>query len=67
MVDKEQSGAVAAAESSRRDAEAKAKEESDLVNSCQVPLLRQPKSPSLNQPSKYDQRHRLAVYYEGTH
>lgn len=36
MVDKEQSGAAAAAESSRRDMEMKAKEESDLVHECQV-------------------------------
>lgn len=36
LVDKEQSGAAAAAESSRRDAEVKAKEESDLVHECQV-------------------------------
>lgn len=36
QADREQSGAVAAAESSRREAEAKAKEESDLVHTCQV-------------------------------
>lgn len=36
VVDREQSGAVAAAESSRRDMEMKAKEESDLVHECQV-------------------------------
>lgn len=36
MADKEQSGAAAAAESSRRDMEMKAKEESDLVHECQV-------------------------------
>lgn len=34
--DREESGAAAAAESSRREAEAKAKEESDLVRACQV-------------------------------
>lgn len=39
VVDKEQSGAVAAAETSRREAEAKAKEELDLVNACQVRLF----------------------------
>lgn len=36
VVDREQSGAAAAAESSRRDMEMKAKEESDLVHECQV-------------------------------
>lgn len=36
VVDREQTGAAAAAESSRRDMETKAKEESDLVHECQV-------------------------------
>ncbi|CAM9809238.1 unnamed protein product [Ectocarpus fasciculatus] len=36
VVDREQSGAAAAAESSRRDMEMKAKEESDLVHECQA-------------------------------
>lgn len=36
VVDREQSGAASAAESSRRDMEIKAKEESDLVHECQV-------------------------------
>lgn len=35
-MDREQSGAASAAESSRRDMEIKAKEESDLVHECQV-------------------------------
>ncbi|CAM9709129.1 unnamed protein product [Pylaiella littoralis] len=36
VVDREQSGAASAAESSRRDMETKAKEESDLVHECQA-------------------------------
>lgn len=36
LVDREQSGAAAAAESTLRDMEMKAKEESDLVQECQV-------------------------------
>lgn len=38
-MDREQSGVAAAAESSRRDMEMKAKEESDLVHECQVSPL----------------------------
>ncbi|CAM9141926.1 unnamed protein product [Scytosiphon promiscuus] len=38
VVDREESGAAAAAESSRRDMEMKAKEESDLVQDCQAAL-----------------------------
>lgn len=40
QADREQSGAAAAAESNRKGAEAKAKEESDLVHACQVDEIR---------------------------
>ena len=40
LIDKEKSGLAATAELSRRDAEVKAKEESDLVQACQVKSAR---------------------------